>query len=344
MAKDATGVLYGGMITYLVVSLVFICLRFYSKRIAKGKFYLDDWVLVLSFVIELIYTIITLWQINNGLGVPIADLIGDNFTSFIQKMITLLKWTPIMELFGVLGTAVSKLSFCITLLRLVVKRWQKISVWFLITTCTATTIGISVISFFQCSYDVMPNPLLGKNGYCIKQETVKKYNIFSCAYQAFMDLALSVVPTLVIWRLNMEDRRKISIISAMSLGFIAGGVGLAKTVMNATLGYTDTYNLATVLVLVQAEITVTIGAACVPFCRPIVRKIRTSIKGESHDPEAGSGSGHRPVPLAMDVLQARRQSRGHARLGSEGEFYTQQSTSKDDDSVAILEVESGRHH
>lgn len=137
-------------------------------------------------IIELIYTVITLWQIRNGLGVPIADLIGDNFTSFIQKMITLLKWTPIMELFGVLGTAVSKLSFCITLLRLVVKRWQKISVWFLITTCTATTIGISVISFFQCSYDVMPNPLLGKNGYCITQETVKTYNIFSCAYQAFM--------------------------------------------------------------------------------------------------------------------------------------------------------------
>lgn len=65
------------------------------------------------------------------------------------------------------------------------------------------------------------------------------YNIFSCAYQAFMvceshrsfqgfrsdmfivqDFSLSLVPTLVIWRLNMEDRRKISIISAMSLRFM----------------------------------------------------------------------------------------------------------------------------
>lgn len=60
MAKDATGILYGGMITYLVVSLVFICLRFYSKRIAKGKFYLDDWVLVLSFVS--LFSIITTFR------------------------------------------------------------------------------------------------------------------------------------------------------------------------------------------------------------------------------------------------------------------------------------------
>lgn len=138
-------------------------------------------------ITELIYTIITLWQINNGLGVPIEELMASgDMPAFIKKMVTLLEWTPIMELFGVLGTAVSKVSFCITLLRLVVERWQKISVWFLITTCTATTIGISIISFFQCSYDVMPNPLLAKGRYCITQETVKTYSIFSCAYQAFM--------------------------------------------------------------------------------------------------------------------------------------------------------------
>ncbi|KAK3396955.1 hypothetical protein B0T20DRAFT_480558 [Sordaria brevicollis] len=342
MGKDATGVLYGGMITYLVVALVFICLRFYSKRIAKSDYYLDDWVLVLAFIAELIYTVITLWQMNNGLGVPIEELVaGGDFTGFFQMMVTLLKWTPIMELFGVLGVAISKLSFCITLLRLVIKRWQKVSLWFLITTCTATTLGIAIISFFQCNYDVMPNPLLGKNRYCIKQERVIMYNIFSCAYQTFMDFSLATIPTLVIWRLNMEDRRKISIISAMSLGFIAGGVGLAKTVMNATLGYTDTYNLATVLVLVQAEITATIGAACVPFLRPLVRKIRAGVKGESCDSESGAGVGPQPGPrpVAMDVFQRNRHSRGHARFDSWEESETQQTTSKDDDSVAILQVD-----
>ncbi|KAJ4413414.1 hypothetical protein N0V85_003572 [Neurospora sp. IMI 360204] len=328
--KDALGVLFGGMITYLVVALVFICLRFYSKRIAKSKFHLDDWVLVLSFT-------------NNGLGVPVEKLrAGGDMVKVMQKVVVLLKWSPIMELFAVLGTAVSKLSFCITLLRLVVKRWQKIAVWFLITTCTAITLGISIISFFQCTFQAMPNPLLGENSYCVKQQTVKTYNTFSSAYQVFMDFALSLVPTLVIWRLNMEDRQKISLISAMSLGFIAGGVGLGKTVMNATLGDNGTYNIATMLVLVQAEITATIGAACVPFYRPLVRKIRARMKGESYDPEAGiAGSGPRPVPLAMGVLQRNRQSKGHARLESSSDSYTKPSTGKEDDSVAILEVESG---
>lgn len=50
MAKDATGMLYGALISYLSMSLIFICLRFYSKRIANSKLYLDDWVLILSFV------------------------------------------------------------------------------------------------------------------------------------------------------------------------------------------------------------------------------------------------------------------------------------------------------
>ena len=109
-----------------------------------------------------------------------------DFPSFMQKMTTLLYWTPIMEVFSVLATVVSKLSFCITLLRLVVERWQKIAVWFLATTCTVAAIGIMVITHFQCSYELLPTPQLKENKHCIVAEIVHKYDVFICAYQAFM--------------------------------------------------------------------------------------------------------------------------------------------------------------
>ncbi|CCC05819.1 hypothetical protein SMACR_00035 [Sordaria macrospora] len=103
------------------------------------------------------------------------------------------------------------------------------------------------------------------------------------------DFALAEAPTIVIWRTNIGNtRQKFIIISAMSLGFIAGAIAIAKTVVNAKVQENgDTYGIGVVLVISQAEVSAAIIAACVPFCRPLVRKFASK---ENSDEETGSRS------------------------------------------------------
>lgn len=48
--STAVPMMFGSLITYQVLSLFFVCLRFYGKRIAKAPWYVDDYVLIFSWV------------------------------------------------------------------------------------------------------------------------------------------------------------------------------------------------------------------------------------------------------------------------------------------------------
>ncbi|KAK3396953.1 hypothetical protein B0T20DRAFT_414900 [Sordaria brevicollis] len=286
--KSAVPLMYGSFITYQLLALVFICLRFYCKRMVRAKwFFAEDFALVAAWVFELVYISLALWLTNYGYAVPLMDIFAKDPNFLSSKLPTLLRWSPPVLLFGTWGTALSKISFCLTLLRLVknVTRWQTVALWFLLVSITGVTIVMSVIMFFQCHFSGFPSPIVSQS-VCVGAKVVYHYTTFQCVYQACVDFALAAAPTIVIWKTNIGNtRQKSIIISAMSLGFIAGAIGIAKTVVNAKVQENgDTYGIGVVLVLSQAEVSAAIIAACVPFCRPLVRKFSSK---ENSDEESG---------------------------------------------------------
>ena len=81
-----------------------------------------------------------------------------------------------------------------------------------------------------------------------------------------------------------------------------------------------------VLVLSQAEVSATIIAACVPFCRPLVKKLTS--REQASKELCGSGGSTAPCrpcrPLPMGRVKTyyhekAQKAAGHRRLGSLGE-------------------------
>lgn len=115
------------------------------------------------------------------------DILAKDPNYLNTKLPTLLRWSPPVLFFGVWSTALCKISFGLTLLRLVenVEIWQTVALWFLLVTTTVFTLVMSVIMFFQCMFSGFASPIVSQ-GVCIGAKVVYHYTTFQCVYQAFI--------------------------------------------------------------------------------------------------------------------------------------------------------------
>ncbi|KAI1427998.1 hypothetical protein F5Y12DRAFT_101439 [Xylaria sp. FL1777] len=280
------------MIVLSVVSFCFMSLRFYSKSLTNARLGLDDICLASSWALHLVFVIISIITTKYGLGHHLNDI-------DLTLLPNLLNLLPIAQFFAVISVAVSKSSFILTLLRLVQKKWQKNTLWFLLATVNGSLLSISIVQFFQCSDPPTPG--------CVPGAQVIALGVFAAAYSAAVDLVLVVFPSLVIWSLQMRRSEKLGIIVSMSLGVVAGVVGIYKS---TTIPYvsrsTDfAYGTAIVLIWLVAEVCATIIAASIPFYRPLLRRISSiSAKSELESYALSRRGGHSKIGSQADVKSA----------------------------------------
>lgn len=189
MSKTMIPALFAATIPFLILSIVFVCLRFYCKRLKQAKFFVDDYLLIISWVCQqhsclssvietLILTLMTnlekfllfgqtviiLWSTQYGLGIPPAKL-------DMKKVPTLVAWTPTALFLALNAAGLSKLSFFITLIRVSSKRWQKIALWVVAIHSTILVVGTSVLGFVDCNFYRRKDPL--HHDHCVPEKVGK---------------------------------------------------------------------------------------------------------------------------------------------------------------------------
>ncbi|KAK3986105.1 hypothetical protein QBC44DRAFT_297666 [Cladorrhinum sp. PSN332] len=278
------------MVVCTVASFLFMALRFYCKQALSKKLAIDDAVLAFSWILFLVFVILSIHSVKYGLGKHVAD-------ADLTLLPQLLYYLPIAQFFAVISVAVSKSSFILTLLRLVTRPWQKASLWFMLITINMSMFSISVVQFFQCSVPPTPG--------CVDGNHVIGLGVFAAGYSAVMDLVLTAFPILVIWNLQMRFQEKIGVIVSMSLGVVAGVIGIYKstTIPYVARSADFTHGTAIVLIWLVAEVTATILAASIPFYRPLVRRV-SSTRGTKESYGMGRVGG----------------SHGHSKLSSQHEL------------------------
>ncbi|KAL2156647.1 hypothetical protein VTH82DRAFT_1392 [Thermothelomyces myriococcoides] len=279
------------MVVCAVASFLFMSLRFYCKIIAgtRQSFGMDDAVLVFSWILYLIFIIISIHVTRWGLGKHIAEV-------DLELMPKLLYYLPIAQFFAVWCIAVSKSSFIITLIRLVAELWQKVVLWFMLITINASMGSISIVQFFQCPVPPTPG--------CVDGNIVIALGVYAAGYSAFMDLVLTAFPFLVIWNLQMKKREKIGIIASMSLGVVAGAVGIYKssTIPAVSRSADFTHGTAPVLIWLVAEFTATAIACSIPFYRPLLKRMSSTKRSKGSYAMSSMGrGGHSKLSSKTDV-------------------------------------------
>lgn len=101
-------------------------------------------------ILMVITSIIGLMLAKHGVGTAIVE--GQEIIVEAEVMHALLFWTSNLLLFGINAIAFSKVSWFITLIRLVTKRWQKVVLWVLMVFSTAALFVASTFGYYQCHF------------------------------------------------------------------------------------------------------------------------------------------------------------------------------------------------
>lgn len=160
-----------------------------------------------------------------------------------EDIILAMKYVLIGEVVAIVGCCLSKTSFAFTLLRIVVEKWHKVLLWFIIISMNLVMDLCAILFVVKC-IPVEGNWNTSINAKCWPIEAVNNYAIFAggkfyllClidgkrksrpffltlakAYSGMMDFMLAHLPWKIVWSLQMKTREKIGIGLAMSLGIL----------------------------------------------------------------------------------------------------------------------------
>jgi len=212
------------------------------------------------------FTVFIQIAVNHGLGQNFWDL-------NVAEGSDAIFWTYVANSFAILGNALAKLSMGLFLLRVVQVRWHKMALWALVFITITTSSVLTVMLWNQsnprrASWDPLRTP--GTWNFHIQPLSVG-LGVWSSA----CDFFFAIFPWLFIWSLRMPQREKIMLAGGMSLGVIAGGCGITRTVVLARIDVNNyTLNFVPYFAWAGAEIAVGMATVGIPTLRPLYLKTR----------------------------------------------------------------------
>ncbi|EXL66968.1 hypothetical protein FOPG_16881 [Fusarium oxysporum f. sp. conglutinans race 2 54008] len=281
------------------IAAVVLALRVYCKFKTHRGLWWDDYILLASWACLAVYiSLVSYSVVHLNYGARDWDFPSKN-------LVPLVKLVVVGHPFMLTSIIWSKTAFGVTLLR-ITDGWMKWTVWFLIIT-TNIVLGLSILFFYlrcrpiQASWD----PTV--KGVCWDDAAIK-YHIFSGAYSAAADVALSLLPWKLLSGLQMRKREKIGVGIAMSMGIFAGITAIMKTYKLQDLYSGSLYDGVSVTYWSAVEAATTMIAASIPVLRVLVGHVRSSAR-QYHRTGEATGSRRRSLNRTA-TLGARKQSQG----------------------------------
>lgn len=194
------------------ITSIFLGLRLYVKLTTHRKLYWDDYLLIASWVTLVAFSGAATHGVSYGLGQHHAQNEYNDGGTQLQLTVV------IATTFSVLGAALSKTSFAITLLRLT-KGVMRNIIWFAIVSMNVVLVFNVILQFIWCR-PASAAWHSGRGGTCWSRDFVVYYSAAAAAYSALMDILLAMIPWTVIMRLRMHMKEKIGVAVCMSLGIV----------------------------------------------------------------------------------------------------------------------------
>ncbi|RGP77379.1 hypothetical protein FLONG3_4518 [Fusarium longipes] len=272
------------MWSLVAITWIFVVLRLYTRAFIIRSVGMDDYTYLLSGILILLYTVFVHISGYHGFGMPMPGL--DAISSEFDEAALAIKYEMIGQTFSVVGMAVAKMSLGFFLLRIVVEKWQRISIWFVMGSLSVVSALAAVMLWTQCRPVQKIFDPIRTEGVCTINVT--PYATTLGVWCVLADFFFATFPWIFIWNLNMRQKEKIMIAASMSFGVVAGACGIVRT-YEVVNGFTSNYTLDTVPLIVwsSAEMTVTLVCIGIPILRPFWRRV---ILGSSLSAEQYSGN------------------------------------------------------
>ncbi|CAK7211541.1 hypothetical protein SCUCBS95973_001150 [Sporothrix curviconia] len=268
----------------LITSIV--VLRLMVRRYSVGRFFLDDYLVILASIFTLVVCSVVIAATKYGLGqhvwnLDLADIL-DNLKACIQLMF-------VANIFYAAAIAFTKLSIIASYLQIFAPRGLLKTMLY---ATAGVTVGLGVASvpatIFECIPVAGAWTLMDNEAHCY---TFINFLYASTAINVTTDLILCIAPIPLFWRLQLPQRQKIMI----SVLFFLGGLACIASIIR--LAYLHllydpidvTYDLVSSVMWTIAECTIGIVCVSLPPLRSLFAKFFPSIFGNVHSGSHGGG-------------------------------------------------------
>lgn len=246
------------------LALILIATRFYVRVNILHALGADDWVMLLAGVLLIVFQACITKGYLWGLGKHDVDLTT-------EQLINILKWDWISTTPSILVSIVARISITILLIRLFGNK-----LWFrrFLIICTGfqsiVAIIVIVVVWAQC------RPVQGLWNPTIPASRLNPAVQQDLAYLAqslftFSDLTYVAIPVWIIWNLNMSLRKRVGLVSIMSVGLFTMAASIMKTVTSQSHAKAadSEYNASVSILWSAIEQCLVIIMGCAPPLRAV---------------------------------------------------------------------------
>ncbi|KAI3528921.1 hypothetical protein CABS01_09046 [Colletotrichum abscissum] len=269
---DPAALINGSIWPMAAISTVFLALRIYCKGFrVRWMMWLDDWLLIAGWV----FLIASQSFLSEMMRLGFARTYG-----VTPAMSTMLYCADNCHK---ISLALTKTSFAVTLLR-IASGWQRYIIWFLVITMNIQFI-VHIILTWRAVCPRRPGDTTPHlPGSCWSAQDAITLGIFGGLYSAVSDFVLALLPWKIVLSLQMRKHEKIGVGMAMSMGILAGVMGIMKAVQSIAimdfLGPDYFWKVCIFWVWAMAEPNATIIAASIPVLRVLFRNTLSSRPSE----------------------------------------------------------------
>ncbi|RSL72612.1 hypothetical protein CEP53_001026 [Fusarium sp. AF-6] len=262
----------------LVLSVVFVALRFWARHIRAG-YGADDWMTVAALVFVFISGAVNYAMIGHGLGkhadvVPTADQVA-----FFKLLLA-------FECIYVTAVMLVKLALLQMYLRIFLSRGFRVCAAVIAAVVIGWWISIVAVSIFQCT-PIKKAWMPWINGSCIN---LKASFIGNAIPNIGTDVAILCMPMRQIWKLHANLAQRLSLCVMFLLGSFVLFASIYRFTTIMQFDPVDTtWTLATACAWCVVEAACGTIAVCLPTLRPLMVKISAQFGSFTNSKGAHSG-------------------------------------------------------
>lgn len=263
------------------LSTIVMVLRLYTRMRIVARVAWDDYLMVVSWVCNMLFSSFLTVSAHFGLGKHIFDL-----DPYHAK--TAMHWDFLAQNWGVMTPMFGRISFAVTLLNLVgTSKLKKNLLWAAIVTQVLAGVSTVILIYVQCGTKIAAlwDPAVRAHANCWSPDVQTFYGFFQSSVNSVTDLFLTIMPTWILWNVQMKIRFKVALAILLGLSIVAMVASIVKTYELKTLGLRNdfTWNTPIFFIWVVVELNVVIIAASVPSLKPLFGKTIGTSRGKSYE-------------------------------------------------------------
>ncbi|KAL3471573.1 hypothetical protein BJX99DRAFT_266619 [Aspergillus californicus] len=291
-------VIYGVNIPLMVLMTVFVAGRFLSRTyLVRNALGLDDWTMLVAYVLAMAMSACQLLEPTCGIGRHLYDVKPEWYAS-------LGKLTVAIQCLFAPCSAMTKISICLTYLRLFPSRTNKWFNYFSLVILTGFGISTTVTMLLQCIplSDIWAvfKPMSEKR--CLDSE---KFFIAAAAINSITDCMVYLWPIHYLWKVKLSLTKRVGLIVCFGVGVLICIAGIVRITWQVRFAnsWDQTYNGGIIFIIVGVECNLGIICGCLPGVRPLISKIFPSLTSSTYNSGGGRGSN---VQVSSGVKSERR--------------------------------------